>query len=97
MLSAGLEACSNATLATGAAFMATLRKSTGATDGEGAALETVGEGPEGVALIDVSRAFVITIRGEECTGSGMSNMSSSIDKKRDEDGGLRCPVGSIIP
>jgi hypothetical protein len=77
--------------------MATLRKSTGATDGEGAALETVGEGPEGLALIDVPRAFVITIRGEECTGSGMSSMSSFMDNKGDKKGGLYCPIGSIIP
>ena len=79
--------------------MATLRKSTGATDGEGAALKTVGEGPEGLALIDVSRALVITIKGEECTGSGMSrfSMSSFMDTSGDKRGGLYCPIGSIIP
>ena len=94
MLSAGLEAFAKATLATGA-FMSTVPKSTGpATDGENATLDTVGDVPEGLALIDGSRAFLVTIIGEKCTGSGMSSMTSCMDKKK---GGVGCPVGSIIP
>ena len=45
MLSAGLEAFAKATLATGA-FMSTVPKSTGATDGEKATLDTMGDVPE---------------------------------------------------
>jgi hypothetical protein len=59
MLSAGLEAFAQATLATGA-FMSTfpkVPKVTGTTDGESATLDTVGDVPEGLALIDGSRAF----------------------------------------
>ena len=96
MLSAGLEAFAKATLATGA-FMSRVPKSTGATDGEKATLDTVGDVPEGLALIDGSRAFLVTIIGEECTGSGMSSMTSCMDKKGDTKGGVGCPVGSIIP
>ena len=70
MLSAGLGAFTKATLATGEerAFMSTLPKSTWATDGEKATLDTVGDVPEGLALIDEARAFLFTIIGEECTG-----------------------------
>ncbi len=95
MLSAGLETFAKATLATGA-FMSTFPK---ATDGDKATLDTVGDVPEGLALIDGSRAclHVGTIIGEECTGSGMSSMTSCMDKKGDSKGGLCCPVGSIIP
>jgi hypothetical protein len=96
MLSAGLEAFAKATLATGA-FMSTVPKSTGATDGEKATLDTVGDVPEGLALIDGSRAFLVTIIGEECKRSGMSSMTSGMDKKGDTKGGVCCPVGSIIP
>ena len=78
MLSAGLGAFTKATLAIGEerAFMSTLPKSTWATDGEKATLDTVGDVPEGLARIDGSRAFLFTIIGEECTGmSGMSSIT----------------------
>ena len=73
MLSAGLEAFAKATLATGA-FMLTLPKSTEATDGGEATLDTVGDVPEGLARINGSRAFLFI--GEKCTGmSGISIMT----------------------
>ena len=62
MLSAGIEAFAKATLATGA-FMSTLPKPTWATDGDKATLDTVGDVPEGLALIDEARAFLFTIIG----------------------------------
>ena len=102
MLSAGLEAVAQAPLATGAVMstfpkVPKVPKVTGTADGESATLDTVGDVPEGLALIDGSRAFLVTIIGEECKRSGVSSMTSGMDKKGDKKGGLCCPVGSIIP